>query len=62
MLIQNLDKFYKRVLEILSGNENNMTNEQTDGRTAERTDGRTGNTTPISPPPFKAGHFKNQNG
>ena len=34
--IQNLDKYYKRSLEILSGNEKIMT----DGRTKERTDGR----------------------
>ena len=30
MHIQNLDKIYKRVLKILSGNKKNMTNEQTD--------------------------------
>ena len=39
MHIQNLDKFCKRVLEILSANTKYMTNERTD----EQTDGMTDN-------------------
>ena len=34
----NLDKFYKRVLKILSGNKKIMTNERTDGQTNEKTE------------------------
>ena len=36
MHIQNLDKFYRRVLKILSKNEKMMKDKQTDGQTDER--------------------------
>ena len=48
--MHNLDKFYKRVLKILSGNEI-----MTDGQTDEGKDGMTDKPNPIQPPLFHSG-------
>ena len=54
MHIENLDKFYKRVLKILSENEKIMTDERTDGRTKERND-RQPKSYIATPPLFQSG-------
>ena len=53
MHIQNLDKFYKRVLKILSGNKKIMTKEKTEGKTNRRKD-RQPKSNLAPPPPSRA--------
>ena len=57
MHIQNLDKAYKKVLKILSGNEKVMRNKQKDLSVV--TNGMTDNPNPILlPPPFSKRGYK----
>ena len=47
MHLQNVDKFYRRVLKILSGHEKIMMDERMNKGTDERMDGMTDNPNPI---------------